>query len=100
MPIYQKLPEQVEARQFTIENWQELAAWCDGIIGRDREGVPGIQINTLEGVMQARPGDWIILGVAGEFYPCKSDIFEKTYQPAPKPASRSEVQVVFEHWNK
>lgn len=100
MPIYQKRPVQVEARQFTVENWNELADWCEGITENDRGGTPIIQIPTLEGLMQAHPGDWIIMGVAGEFYPCKSDIFEKTYQPAPKPVSRSAMQVVIEHWNK
>ena len=39
-----------------------------------------LDIPTLEGVMTASPGDWIIKGVAGEFYPCKSDIFEATYE--------------------
>jgi len=38
-------------------------------------------IPTLEGDHTARAGDWIIRGVAGEFYPCKPDIFEKTYEP-------------------
>ena len=42
----------------------------------------GIIIPTLEGAHLARPGDWIIRGVNGEFYPCKPDIFEKTYEPA------------------
>lgn len=37
-------------------------------------------IQTLEGDMKASPGDWIITGVNGEQYPCKPDIFEKTYQ--------------------
>lgn len=37
-------------------------------------------IHTLEGDMKASPGDWIITGVEGEQYPCKPDIFEKTYQ--------------------
>ena len=37
-------------------------------------------IATLEGVMQAKPGDWIIQGVQGEFYPCKPDIFAATYE--------------------
>lgn len=41
-----------------------------------------VEILTLEGTMSARPGDWIIRGVNGEFYPCKPDIFEKTYEPA------------------
>lgn len=39
-----------------------------------------IYIKTLEGVMHAAPGDWIITGLRGEQYPCKPDIFEKTYQ--------------------
>lgn len=38
-----------------------------------------VDIKTLEGVMRANPGDWIICGVNGEFYPCKADIFAKTY---------------------
>lgn len=40
-----------------------------------------IYIDTLEGKMHASPGDWIITGVNGEQYPCKPDIFEKTYTP-------------------
>lgn len=39
-------------------------------------------INTLEGMMTVCPGDWIITGVKGEYYPCKPDIFEATYEPA------------------
>jgi len=44
-------------------------------------GAEGLTITTLEGEMLARPGDWIIRGIAGEFYPCKPDIFEATYEP-------------------
>lgn len=43
---------------------------------------PDLAIQTLEGQMVARPGDWIIKGVKGEIYPCKPDIFEATYEPA------------------
>jgi hypothetical protein len=43
---------------------------------------PYIAIETLEGVMRASVGDWIIRGVQGEFYPCKPDVFEATYEPA------------------
>lgn len=39
-------------------------------------------IETLEGHYNVAPGDWIITGVNGEHYPCKPDIFEKTYEPA------------------
>lgn len=42
----------------------------------------GLCIFTAEGVMQAGNGDWIIKGIKGEFYPCKPDIFEATYEPA------------------
>lgn len=40
-----------------------------------------VYIDTLEGKMHASPGDWIITGINGEKYPCKPDIFEKTYEP-------------------
>jgi hypothetical protein len=43
---------------------------------------PEMVISTLEGEMTAKPGDWIIKGVKGEFYPCKPDIFAATYDPA------------------
>jgi hypothetical protein len=43
-------------------------------VGDDKLG-----IQTLEGIMIANPGDWIIKGIKGEFYPCKNDIFEATY---------------------
>lgn len=43
--------------------------------------IPWLEIPTLEGVMKAQYGDWIIKGVKGEFYPCKPDIFEATYEP-------------------
>lgn len=41
---------------------------------------PYLKIETLEGIMKASVGDYIIKGVNGEFYPCKPDIFEKTYE--------------------
>jgi hypothetical protein len=41
----------------------------------------GLAITTLEGVMIAEPGDWIIRGVLGEFYPCEPGIFAATYEP-------------------
>lgn len=45
------------------------------ISGSDR-----LEIDTLEGVMVVSPGDWVLCGVKGEFYPCKPDIFEATYE--------------------
>lgn len=63
----------------------EVSGWMLGSGFRDfkvhGDGPFGIAIETLEGVMVASPGDWIIRGVQGEFYPCKPDIFEATYEP-------------------
>jgi hypothetical protein len=47
-------------------------------------------IETLEGTMTANPGDWIITGINGETYPCKDDIFQKTYEPVFDESIRSE----------
>jgi len=44
------------------------------------QGVMHLNIETLEGTMKAQQGDWIIKGVQGEFYPCKPNIFEQTYE--------------------
>ena len=40
-----------------------------------------MEIHTLEGVMHAQPGDYVIKGIQGELYPCKPDIFNETYEP-------------------
>jgi hypothetical protein len=60
-----------------IARWldEHGATWSYPLIG-------GVDITTLEGVMHVTPGDWIIRGVKGEFYPCKPDIFEATYERA------------------
>lgn len=49
------------------------------VITRNDDG--SLNIDTREGTMRGDVGDWIILGVAGEFYPCKPEIFEATYEP-------------------
>ena len=69
MPKYRKLPVVIEAYQTDVP----------------------LDIPTLEGIMHASSGDWIITGVNGEQYPCKPDIFAKTYEPAdakPDPLTR------------
>ena len=79
MTKYRKKPVVIEAWLNTDEN--EWPAWLDHAdAGREHGGV--ILIATLEGVMRAQPGDWIIRGVNGEVYPCKPDIFAKTYEDA------------------
>lgn len=84
---YRKKPVVIEAVQFTGDNSSELFLWMDcndGAEPRVRKVQDGVLIiRTLEGDMTAQPGDWIIRGVQGEFYPCKPDIFAATYEPAP-----------------
>lgn len=50
------------------------------------------KIETLEGIMVGNYGDWIIQGVNGEIYPCKPDIFEKTYEPVPSSSVEHEIE--------
>lgn len=76
-----KKPLEVEFIQFTnmvhageIERWTNLSA-----VYNDDNGSEIMFIDTLEGSMIAKHGDYIIKGVDGEFYPCKPDIFHKTY---------------------
>ncbi len=85
MNKYRKRPIEIEARQFICTSYGDqkaLADWCGGLLRgtklhpQDRE----IEIPTFEGDMRAAFGDWIIKGVKGEFYPCKPDIFELTYE--------------------
>ena len=80
---FRKRPVVVEAIQYhPHENCHEVAAFMGELPdGRcDETTEPGWAIQTLEGVMFADPGDWIIRGVQGEFYPVKPDIFAATYE--------------------
>jgi len=79
MAKYRKKPVVIEAVQWTGENGSALRAFIRGA-GFVEDGGE-IEINTLEGKMIGTIGDWIIKGVKGEFYPCKPDIFEATYEP-------------------
>lgn len=96
MPFFRKKPVIIEARQFNstyLDDQQALADWCHGRL-RGAMLTPDlrvIQIDTLEGEMTASFEDWIICGVNGEYYPCKPDIFEKTYEKCPE---RKNVQKV------
>lgn len=87
MPLFRKKPVVVEARQLLatdVSEMEALAAWCGGRVRGYSLPIDQriIQIDTLEGEMEASPGDWIIEGVRGEFYPCKPDIFAMTYEAA------------------
>ena len=96
---YRKKPVVVEAMQLVGTNaethavYQWIEANTQGSFDPLSEEIPasGVSIDpatgffliaTLEGVMQAKPGDWIIRGVQGEFYPIKDSIFRETYEPA------------------
>lgn len=78
---YRKLPVEIEAVKVCEGNMEELLEW---VRHHEHEGsvlAPyWLKIETLEGIMTAKIGDWIIRGIAGEFYPCKADIFAATYE--------------------
>ena len=74
---YRKKPVVIEAIQWIGNNLSEI----DNFIGRTVDNKETtLVIHTLEGDMEASIGDYIIKGVNGEFYPCKPDIFDKTYE--------------------
>ncbi len=76
MAKFIKKPVMIEARQYTRNGLEaeRVAKWCEGEQTND-----GIIIHTLEGDHLGEYGDWIIKGIEGEFYPCKPNILEKTY---------------------
>ena len=76
---YRKKPVTVEAVQWTGENHAEMCEFIDPEVFEIFPRV-GLVIHTLEGDHHASLGDYIIKGVNGEFYPCKPDIFAKTYE--------------------
>jgi hypothetical protein len=99
MAFYRKKPVMIEAVQFfgldVAENGchnihfdtkESLPKWLrdalvDEVVFAALTDVEHIYVKTLEGLMEAAEGDWIIRGVKGEIYPCKPDIFAMTYDP-------------------
>lgn len=87
---FRKKPVVVEAMQLQVpvivpvikvpDQWREVWRWITdhGVIARIHPA--NLTVHTLEGVMTADPGDWIIRGVKGEFYPIKDEIFRATYE--------------------
>lgn len=99
---FRKKPVVIEAIKWNNINYEEISAFVGYEITPELEsetayaagkGAPifSLTIKTLEGKMKAMPGDFIIKGVNGEFYPCKPDIFEKTYSMA----EENEETIVF-----
>lgn len=82
---FRKKPVVIEAIEFKGYNFDDVFAFVEM---RSSDAPPmnwfpptnHMEIETLEGNMKASPGDFIICGVNGEFYPCKPDIFEKSYE--------------------
>ncbi len=84
---FRKKPVVIEAVQVPMDEHHisgHMLVWrlfiFSGFEGFSVTADKGYDIQTLEGVMHASPGDWIIKGVKGEFYPCKPDIFDATYE--------------------
>ena len=82
MAKYRKRPVVIEAVQWTGRNLREIFAFCgqENIAPIERRPDYDLKIKTLEGVLKADRGDYIIKGVQGEIYPCKPDIFKSTYE--------------------
>jgi len=85
---YRKKPVVIEAWKWdgiTLEDAKDFVCHYEfpfsPLIGHRKDGVSGLVIPTLEGDHIATTGDYIIKDVNGEFYPCKPDIFQKTYEP-------------------
>lgn len=93
MAKFRKRPVVIDAEQWlgTKESWDRIISmglhlWRPGEMGSET-----FIIQTREGDHIARKGDWIIKGIQGEFYPCKPDIFAKTYEPAEESNNGCEI---------
>jgi hypothetical protein len=79
---YRKKPVEIDAVRWTGDNCDEIEGWSGGEVRCDGAVVV---VRTLEGELRGNVGDWIIRGVAGEFYPCKDEIFLATYEAVEQP---------------
>ena len=86
---YRKKPVVIEAWLWdeSKKTFKEIGCKCMSSEGHTSypDLLKKLRIVTLEGVMEVRKGDYIIKGVKGEFYPCKPDIFELTYDKLANP---------------
>lgn len=82
MPLFRKRPVVIEAVKYdgTVDSILPLFKHSAIPSSIDQVSSGALEIQTLEGVMTANIGDWIIRGVKGELYPCKPDIFDATYE--------------------
>ena len=77
MAKYRKIPVEIEAVQWNGNNYGDIVDFTDNNVYK-YNGC--LFVKTLEGTLNANVGDYIIKGIKGEFYPCKPDIFKKTYE--------------------
>lgn len=81
MAVYVTKQVMIEAVEWTGDNLDEIKEFAgDSVLVTEDNGEIDIQIHTLEGVMHASVGDYIICGLRDEFYPCKPDVFYKKYE--------------------
>lgn len=78
---FTKRPVTIDAVRWDGRNREGMGAFCPSAVFSDNAQHSSFLIPTLEGMMMADAGDWIIKGIKGEFYPIKPDIFEETYEP-------------------
>lgn len=88
---FRKKPVVIDALQFDGYNSDQIITFMGGervaeaevkmLSGPGRGMHEVLVIHTIEGGMTASPGDWVIRGVRGEYYPCKPDVFDQTYEP-------------------
>lgn len=100
MAKYRKKPIVIDAIRFT-GNYEKIFKWISQWEPEDNghgmwesnDGLPekGLIIDTLEGELRVDKGDFIIRGIAGELYPCKPNIFRRTYEKCKKQNGRNEV---------
>ena len=81
MARYKKRPVVVDAIRFKPEKYVEVNQFLleHEVVNKAFWKIDHLIIETLEGNMRCKDGDWLIIGVAGELYSCRPDIFEKTY---------------------
>ncbi|WP_293680551.1 hypothetical protein [uncultured Phenylobacterium sp.] len=80
MARFRKRPVEIDAFRLPLEG--DMPDWLSDAVasGKIRPYRGGARIDTLEGLLTATPGDWIIRGVKGELYSCKPDVFALTYE--------------------
>ena len=102
---YRKKPVTISAIQYKPSNIRATFAFCKPDLSNDAlDGLAAMRaplfIETLEGTMEASYGDYIIQGVAGEFYPCKNQIFNQSYEAVPAEAESTYLSRMMDEYQQ